>query len=258
MRQRTRLGSQPGTVDVPTGRLRSRPVAATPRRPGRRRSPPTSARSAWPRCSRRCPVARARGRTRHRSPERGPHTSSPQAVKSPRPAGGEVVTGIIGYKASASGTATRGLGCRARTRGALWGSAPWRPHDGLLDGQRAAEDVDRGARARSARRTAVRPRSGSRPSAGAGRAARETLVLARGTGAGLSSDHLGSSVGVVARFEVILGLWTRWAREIFLVRGNSADLLAVVAETKLFRFDRASGDTPRDTTRGGRPAPHRR
>lgn len=121
MRQRTRLGRQPGTVDVPTGRLRSRSVAARPRRPGRRRSPPTSARSAWPWCSRRCPVARARGRTRHRSPERGPHTSSQHAVKSPRPAGGEVVTWhpqIQGVGLGDSNVRAR-VQRRARTRGAV-------------------------------------------------------------------------------------------------------------------------------------------
>lgn len=68
MRRRTsedgnqELSTSHRSAAIPTGSSKAAKTRA-------RRSPPTSARSAWPRCSRRCPVARARGgrRTDHQS-----------------------------------------------------------------------------------------------------------------------------------------------------------------------------------------------
>ena len=85
---------------------------------------------------------------------------------------------------------------------------------------------------------------------------RETLVLARVWERALAAITLASFV------------WSQvWGhsrtvdhvapRDLF-IRGNSPGQLVVLTETKLFRFDLVSGDTPRDTTRGGRPAPHQR
>ncbi len=98
---------------IPTGSSKAAKTRA-------RRSPPTSARSAWPRCSRRCPVARARGRRRTDHQSEG-HTHRRQQAVRPtaygrRRTGGEVVTDILKYKASVSGTATRGLGCSVGPR----------------------------------------------------------------------------------------------------------------------------------------------